>query len=162
VALRRLTNSGWGFESNCFVCEPSNAAGMRIPFFHDEDGGIVRADINLDDRFSGAPNYVHGGVVLAILDEAMAWATIAISEKFAVTVESSARFLHPVRLGRGYSVEARVDEPGEEQMVCSAVLYDTKHRPCTEATATFSVVSAAQAADVIGAEVTGDDARYLR
>jgi uncharacterized protein (TIGR00369 family) len=162
VALRRLTNSRWGFESNCFVCEPSNASGMRIPFFHDEDAGLVRADINLDDRFSGAPNYVHGGVVLAILDEAMAWATIAISEKFAVTVESSARFLHPVRLGRGYTVEARVVEPGEEHMACSAVLFDAKQRPCTEASAVFSVISAAQARDVIGTDVTGDDARYLR
>jgi uncharacterized protein (TIGR00369 family) len=125
-------------------------------------GRVVRADINLDDRFSGAPNYVHGGLVLAILDEAMAWATIAISEKFAVTAESSARFLHPVRLGRGYAVEARVIEPGEERMACSAVLLDAKQRPCTEATGTFSVVSAAQAVDVIGSEVTGDVARYLR
>jgi uncharacterized protein (TIGR00369 family) len=162
VALRRLTNSAWGFESNCFVCEPANASGLRIPFFHDEDRGIVRADINLDDRFSGAPNYVHGGVVLAILDEAMAWATIAISGKFAVTAESSARFVHPVRLGRAYAVEARVDEPGEERMRCSAELVDVKGRPCAEATGTFAVVSAAAAADVIGAEVTGDDRRYLR
>jgi uncharacterized protein (TIGR00369 family) len=162
VATRRLTNAGWGFESNCFVCEPANAAGLRIPFFHDEDAGVVRADLQLDDRFSGAPTYVHGGVVLAVLDEAMAWATIALGGKFAVTAETSARFVHPVRLGRPYSVVARVDEAGEERMACSATVLDAKERPCAEANATFSVLSAAAAVDVIGTEVTGDDAKYLR
>lgn len=162
MATTRLTNGQWGFESNCFVCEPANAAGLRIPFSHDEDAGVVRANVQLDDRFSGAPTYVHGGVVLAILDEAMAWATIAIGGKFAVTEETSARFLHPVRLGRPYSVVARVDDPGEERMRCSATVLDAKDRPCTEASATFVVLSAAHAVDVIGSEVTGDDARYLR
>ena len=162
MPLRRLTNAGWGFESNCFVCEPSNAAGMRIPFFHDEETGVVRAELNLDDRFSGAPTYVHGGVVLAVMDEAMAWATIALAGKFAVTTETSARFVHPVRIGRAYLVEARVDEPGEERMACSARVLDTEERPCAEATATFWVLSAAAAVDVIGKEITGDDTRYLR
>lgn len=162
MGLRRLTNAGWGFETNCFVCEPANAAGLRLPFFHDEEADVVRADLKLDERFSGAPNYVHGGVVLAILDEAMAWATIAIGGKFAVTAETSTRFVYPVHLDRPYRVEARVDETDEERIVCSASVLDAKDRPCAEARATFSVLSAATAVDVIGVEVTGDDARYLR
>ena len=162
MGLRRLTNAGWGFETNCFVCEPANAAGLRLPFFHDEESDVVRADLQLDDRFSGAPNYVHGGLVLAVLDEAMAWATIAIGGKFAVTADTSTRFLYPVHLDRPYRVEARVTEPGDERMVCAAAVLDAKGRPCAEATATFSVLSAATAVDVIGVEVTGDDARYLR
>lgn len=162
MASRRLTNEGWGFESNCFVCEPANAAGLRVPFFHDDEASVVTADLELDDRFSGAPAYVHGGVILAVLDEAMAWAAIAIGGRWAVTTETSARFLHPVRLGRRYRVVARVDEADAERMACSATVLDAKERPCTEASATFAVLSAAQAVDVVGAEVTGDDARYVR
>ncbi len=74
-----LENARWGFESNCFVCEPRNDAGLRIPFFHDEASATVTATFTLDDRFSGAPSYLHGGVLLAVLDEAMAWATIALA-----------------------------------------------------------------------------------
>ena len=74
MALVRLRNDAWQFRSNCFVCEPSNTAGLAIPFFHDDEAGTVVADFTLDERFSGAPHYVHGGVALAVLDEAMAWA----------------------------------------------------------------------------------------
>jgi acyl-coenzyme A thioesterase PaaI-like protein len=94
-----LLNSRWGFESNCFVCEASNTEGLRIPFLHDAEQRRVVAGFELDDRFSGAPSYVHGGIVLAVLDEAMAWAAIAVAGVFAVTKETTTRFRRPVRVG---------------------------------------------------------------
>ena len=162
MAVRPLENARWGFESNCFVCEPRNAAGLRIPFEHDEEAGVVRAAFTLDDRFSGAPTYVHGGVVLAVLDEAMSWATIAIGGVFALTSETSTRFLRPVRVGRDHAVEARVDEAAEDRLETSASVLDGKRRVCAEARATFVPLGPAQAVDAIGVEVTGDDARYVR
>lgn len=36
MTLRRLHNEDWGFDSNCFVGEPRNDGGLRIPFDHDE------------------------------------------------------------------------------------------------------------------------------
>src|SRR5439155_25185389 len=110
VAVRRLHNSDWGFDSNCFVCEPRNPTGLRIPFHHDDASGCVAAEFNLDDAFSGAPRFVHGGIILAILDEAMAWVTIAVGGKFAVTKETTAAFDHPMYVGRSYRAEAFVDE----------------------------------------------------
>lgn len=157
-----LRNERWGFTSNCFVCEPTNDDGLRIPFEYDDEDDVVRARFTLDDAFSGAPSYLHGGIILAVLDEAMAWATIASGGKFAVTTETTTRFLHPVRVGRSYRVEARVDEPGEERMRTSAVVLDDKGRPCAEANADFAVLSAAQAVDAIGVEATGDDASFVR
>ena len=162
MATSRLENRRWGFESNCFVCEPRNAAGLRIPFEHDDEADVVRAAFTLDDRFSGAPTYVHGGVVLAVLDEAMAWATIAVGGVFAVTSETSARFLRPVRVGREHTVEARVDEQAEDRLATSAIVLDAKGRVCAEASATFVPLGPAQAVDAIGTELTGDDARYVR
>ena len=60
MAARRLTNEQWGFSSNCFVCEPTNGAGLRIPFFHDTERDVVTAEFDLTDAFSGTPSYVHG------------------------------------------------------------------------------------------------------
>ena len=162
MATHPLENARWGFESNCFVCEPRNAAGLNIPFEHDDEDGVVRAAFTLDDRFSGAPTYVHGGVVLAVLDEAMSWATIAIGGVFAVTSETSTRFLRPVRVGRDHTVEARVDEVAEDRLETSASVLDGKGRACAEARATFVPLGPAQAVDAIGAEVTGEDAAYVR
>ena len=161
MAVRRLHNSDWGFDSNCFVCEPRNPTGLRIPFQHDDAAGCVAAEFTLDDAFSGAPRFVHGGVVLAILDEAMAWATIAVGGKFAVTKETTATFDHPVYVGRSYRVEAFVDETTDAVMATRAHVLDGKGRRCAEARATFVVLSAATARDAIG-DVTGENNRLLR
>ncbi len=162
MTVRRLDNRSWGFESNCFVCEPRNAAGLRIPFDHDDEAGVVRAEFTLDERFSGAPTYLHGGVTLAVLDEAMAWATIAVGGKFATTTETTTRFLRPVRVGRTYAVVARLGAQADADMQTSAQVLDHKDRVCAEATATFTVLSAARAVDALGTEATGDDAGYVR
>ncbi len=162
MAIRALSNEQWGFTSNCFVCEPTNAAGLRIPFEHDDEAGVVRATFDLDGRFSGAPSYVHGGVTLAVLDEAMAWATIAIGGKFAVTSETTTKFGYGVRIGRTYTVEATVDSADADTMQTSARVLDERGRPCVTATATFTVLGAAQVVDVIGVDDLGADASYVK
>ncbi|MGQ0803794.1 MAG: PaaI family thioesterase [Actinomycetota bacterium] len=162
MTVHRLENSRWGFESNCFVCEAKNDRGMQLPFFHDDETGVVFAEYTLDEAFSGAPTYVHGGVTLAVLDEAMAWAGIAVGGKFAVTHETSATFDYPVRVGRPYRVEARVTEQTPERLRAEGTVLDAKGRPCVRAECSLVVLSAARAADALGTEAEGDDTSYLR
>ena len=162
MALVRLHNETWGFDSNCFVCEPKNQLGLRIPFHHDDERDIVVAEFTLDNTFSGAPTLVHGGVTLAILDEAQSWATIAVAKKFAVTGETTSRFHRPVRLDKTYRVEARVDERGAEKLRTSATILDHKARACVESEASFIVLSEAVAAEAIGAPLSDQESKYLR
>ena len=162
MAVHALTNSRWGFESKCFVCEPSNEWGLQIPFTHDDVDGVVRATFELDHRFSGAPNYVHGGLVLTVLDEAMAWATIALAGSFALTRTTTASFLRPVRVGEPCRVEAKVvGETEGGDLEVTGVVRNARGQPCAEARAVFVPMSAAQASSAIG-EVAGDDAGYVQ
>jgi uncharacterized protein (TIGR00369 family) len=160
--VRPLTNAGWGFESNCFVCEPKNESGLRLPFFHDEEAGAVLAEFQLDDRFSGAPSYAHGGIVLAVLDEAMAWAAIAVAGQWAVTKETAARFDRPVRIGQAHQVRAYVDAASDESIAARAEIRDAKDRVCAAAEATFTPLGEAQAVDAIGTDLTDDHRHFLR
>ena len=162
MALIPLHNETWGFDSNCFVCEPKNQVGLRIPFAHDDARDIVVAEFCLDNAFSGAPSFVHGGVSLAILDEAQSWATIAVAHKFAVTGETTSRFLRPVRLDKTYRVEARVEDRGDEKLRTTGAILDHKDRPCVESEATFIVLSEAIAAEAIGQPLSEEEAKYLR
>jgi acyl-coenzyme A thioesterase PaaI-like protein len=162
VPVERLENSRWGFGSNCFVCEVSNARGMQVPFSHDTDRGIVFADFTLGPEFSGAPTYVHGGATLALIDEGMSWATIALTEKFAFTKTTSVSFDWPVRVDRPYRLEVRVADEDERRIVTEAVVLDAKQRPCVTARAEMSVLSPAQAVDAIGVEPGQDNHHYLR
>lgn len=158
--LRPLTNDGWGFESNCFVCEPRNVAGLRIPFHHDVSQERVVAIFDLDARFSGAPQYVHGGVTLAILDEAMAWAAIAIGKKFAVTRETSTTFERPVKVDREHRVHAWLTDLGERSIRAEAEIVRTDGKRCATSAATFTVLGIDQATDAVGERVSGEAATY--
>lgn len=62
VGTVRLHDEDWGFETNCFVCEPQNQHSLRIPFVHDTERSLVVAEFELGDVFSGAPTLVPGGV----------------------------------------------------------------------------------------------------
>ena len=161
MAVHALDNASWGFASSCFVCEPSNAHGLRIPFFHDDEAHVVRATFTLDERYSGAPRFVHGGILLAVMDEAMAWATIAIGERFAVTTETTTRFHGPVRVGRAYEVRARVDNATDLTLATTAEIVDANDRARASAQATFSVLTAQAAARAIGSADPEHD-RFLR
>ena len=156
-----LTNDRWGFASQCFVCEPANATGLQIPFFHDEEAQIVVAQFTLSAAFSGAPNYVHGGISLAILDEAMAWATIAVAGKFAVTKTTTTTFERPIRIGMAHTVEARVTEQGALLLLTEATILDAKNRVCALASAEFVPLDLRQATAAIG-EVGDSHSGFVR
>ncbi len=151
--LRPLSNDLWGFESSCFVCEPRNVAGLQIPFFHSLERERVVATFDLDERFSGAPTYVHGGVLLAVLDEAMAWATIAVAEKFAVTKETTSRFERPVKLHREHQVEAWIERIDGHHIETGAHIGRPDGKVCVQAHATFAVLAADQANAAAGADL---------
>src|SRR2546430_14036673 len=143
MAVERLENSRWGFGSNCFVCEPGNARGMQVPFSHDTDRGIVFADFTLGAEYSGAPTYLHGGATLALMDEGMSWATIALSEKFAFTKQTNAAFEWPGRVDRPYRLEGRVLEEDERRVPTEGVGLDAKQHARGTARAEMAGPSAA-------------------
>ena len=161
MALRLLDNASWGFDSNCFVCEPTNPRGLGIRYSHDEEGQTVVAEFTLGGEFSGVPTYVHGGVVLAVLDEAMAWAAIAIAGRWAVVQHTATTFERPVRVDVAHRVEATVADSGDDSVTARATVADVRGRVCARAHARLSVMTAARARTVIG---TLDDEhfRYLR
>lgn len=163
MARHHLDNARWGFASNCFVCEPSNRAGLGIAFVHDDEAGLVEAEFCLGGSFTGAPNYVHGGLVLAILDEAMAWAAIALGGAFALTRTTSATFFRPVGVDRSHRVVGRLDgRDGDGIMDLSALVSRVSDGdPCAQGRARFAPLPAGRARQAIGAEAGGVAAGYL-
>ena len=161
MALRLLDNASWGFDSNCFVCEPTNPRGLGIRYSHDEEGRAVVADFTLGAEFSGVPTYVHGGVVLAILDEAMAWAAIAIAGRWAVVQHTATTFDRPVRLDVAHRVEATVADGGDATVTARATVADARGRVCARAHARLSVMTASRARAAVG-PLTDEHTRYLR
>lgn len=135
-----LTNDRWGYESNCYVCEPANEGGLRIPFQLEDDHATVTAAFTLDRTYSGAPALVHGGVSLALLDEAQAWACIAVAGKWALTVSTSAAFPEPVFVDHSYRVEAVIERVADGAVHTSGRIVDDAGTACATSTSVFQVV----------------------
>ncbi len=162
VGKIRLHNDDLGYETNCFVCEPTNDAGLRVPFFHEPERDLVTAEFTLSDAFSGAPTMVHGGVTLAVLDEAMAWACIAIGRQWAVTSETSTKFHRAIYVDKPHLVEAEVVDQTDSEIVTAGRILNLKGVVRAEATATFTALGEAEIKRVVGERGELDDSMKLR
>lgn len=92
----------------CFACGLDNPRGLRVPYVLVD--GAVEASFSLGVEHSGAPAFVHGGVIMTVIDEAMAWATIALRSRFAVTTEFTSTFRRPVLIDTVHVVRATCQE----------------------------------------------------
>jgi uncharacterized protein (TIGR00369 family) len=56
---------------SCFVCGRDNGDGLRTRWVSDRTAGEVRSTVRVPERFNGYPGVVHGGILAALMDEAM-------------------------------------------------------------------------------------------
>jgi uncharacterized protein (TIGR00369 family) len=95
------------FRSNgCVICGPENAVGVHVHWDADGDGA-VRAEATVPAHFQGFQGMVHGGVITALLDDAMWHAIFRATGVSTVTADLSVRYRHPVPIGQPVRVEAR-------------------------------------------------------
>lgn len=93
-------------DGRCFACGPENEIGLRLHFERLGDDGVY-AVTKLRPEFQGWQGIAHGGIALALLDEAMAHAAGAAGHR-GVTASMSSRFRKAVPLGEDLRIEGRV------------------------------------------------------
>lgn len=93
-------------DGRCFACGPYSADGMHLHFVPDGEGA-ARAEIILPPRFQGWRGTAHGGIVMMLLDEAMAHACGVYGER-GMTASMQVRFRAPVVLGRPLVITGKV------------------------------------------------------
>ncbi len=136
----------------CFGCGDDNPIGLHLRFAPEGDG--VKASFIPGPEHQGFHDVVHGGIISAVLDEAMAWAT-AHAGVWAVTGEMRVRFRQPLKIGEPTSVVARVSGTRGRLVTAAAELQlDRDGSPIATSSATFVKVDADIEADW--------RARYLR
>jgi len=94
-------------DGNCFACGPENPIGMHLLFERASDGEEVVARATLAPQYQGWRGIAHGGIVMALLDEAMAHAAGFAGHR-GVTATVSVRFRKPVPLEEPIEVRGRV------------------------------------------------------
>ena len=119
----RDTSAGVG----CFGCSTANERGLGLVF--ERGDGIVEARTTLGEDFAGYDGLVHGGIVSTLLDEAMGWAILELTGRFAVTRSLTVDFRRPVFIDRPLKVHARIaGEEADGALRVEAAVADARSR----------------------------------
>jgi len=103
--MAKLSELGVDFQHWCFACGQLNPGGMKLDFEVSRDRAEAR--YTAQQRHQGYDGLLHGGVVTALLDEAMGWA-IFHQGIWGVTARINVTFRQPVPVGEELIVAGEV------------------------------------------------------
>lgn len=105
--------------NRCFVCGPDNPAGLGLNFTL--DGARCFGEFTPADHLGGFDDVTHGGIVFAVLDDAMAnWFFLQGARGY--TARSEIRYRAPLPLGTPTAVECRLKQRRRRLVQLEAVL----------------------------------------
>jgi uncharacterized protein (TIGR00369 family) len=125
----------------CFVCGEKNPIGLKLKLRTDPERGESAAEVTFADHFQGWAGIVHGGLVAAVLDEAMIYAAGAKGLK-CVTGEIMVRYVKPASTGIAYALKGRFVEDEGRIVLAESALLDAEGREVAWATGKLFKVEA--------------------
>jgi len=132
----RSTNDVPFDDGNCFACGPDNPIGMHVHFERAQDSDGVRARCTLGPQYQGWRGIAHGGIVMALLDEAMAHAAGFAGHR-GVTAAVNVRFRRPVPLEEPIEVRGRVAWQRHRVLGVEAAVFDAAENLLAQADGRF-------------------------
>ncbi len=129
-------------SSACFLCGKHNPFGLKIVFW--KDGDRVFTEYKVDKRRAGFDGLTHGGVLAALLDETMGWASAFAFDRMCMTAEITVRYLKPVPVGSRIIVSAKPASCSRRLCVAKGEIRDTDGTLYTRASGKFLPLSVEQ------------------
>ncbi len=121
---------------NCFICGEKNPIGMKLKFNYEDEKATT--EVKLPKHFEGYDNIIHGGIVTALLDEAMAKIILYKNMK-AVTVNINVDFLRPLSPLKDYMIEGKIVRIDRKVIYAEARIF-SENKIFAKAAAKFFVV----------------------
>jgi acyl-coenzyme A thioesterase PaaI-like protein len=144
----------------CYACGDLNPIGLHLHFHMEGEWAV--APFVAKREHQGYPGFVHGGVVSALLDEAMGWATYGRGV-WAVTGRIEMRFRGVVPVDVALEVRGRITRDRGRTLEVEAELRDSSAALLAEAEGLFFRVQGEQARRIeeatrrLRSEASGDD-----
>ena len=120
-------------DRTCFICGEKNPIGLKLRLRVDPGLGEATADVTFPEEFQGWAGVVHGGLVAAVLDEALIYAAGAKGLK-CVTGEITVRYVKPASTGVPYTLAGRFVEDQGRIVLAESRLVDAEGREIARAT----------------------------
>jgi acyl-coenzyme A thioesterase PaaI-like protein len=105
----------------CFVCGQRNPYGLHLVFQLDQD--TIVADFHPREEHQGFPGVIHGGIVAAVLDEALGRTSLLSNNpEWTMTGRLEVRYRRYVPYGPLLRVRARLDAERRRVLQASGAL----------------------------------------
>ena len=111
---------------------------LYIPEDQTPESPIVKLGLLLEDSHTGGPTRGHGGVTMALLDEAMGRAASEASNALCVTISMTTNFISGSKIGDFIIASAKVTRRGKSIVFVDGELRDPQDRLIATATGTWS------------------------
>ena len=118
-------------NQRCYVCGTENPEGLGVQFEIDHKARSISARFTPRDAHQGFEGIVHGGIISALLDEAMAKLSVALGIP-ALTAEMTVKFKASAA-------------PGEELLITGKLVEETRKLVRAEAAIVRGLVVVAEA-----------------
>jgi acyl-coenzyme A thioesterase PaaI-like protein len=125
--------------NNCFVCGEKNPIGLKVKV---EGSGPERfIKVRLDSNYEGYKGIIHGGILVTIMDEVMAYA-VSDGINWGVTASIEAKFRKKVESGKTVIVWGKlIERTGNWAKAEARITYEGDDTILAEAKALFKLVS---------------------
>lgn len=124
--------------SMCFGCGQKNPIGLKLSF--QWDGKTARAEFTPGELYQGWSGSVHGGIIICLLDEAMAYAAV-FSGVNCVTAKMQVRLKRLALVGEPLVITSSIIKKTKRLVETEAAVSLKDGTPIAGGTATQFVVS---------------------
>jgi uncharacterized protein (TIGR00369 family) len=108
-------------NQRCYVCGKDNPSGLRAVFEIDKDARTITGRFSPGPEHEGWQGIVHGGIVAALLDEAMV-KLAAYLGIHAVSAEITVKFKTPAKPGEELIVSGKIVKEASRLIEAEAVV----------------------------------------
>lgn len=108
-------------NERCYVCGKKNPVGLAVDFEIDREARAIKAKFTPSGNHEGYEGIVHGGVLSALLDEAMAKLAYSLGIP-AVTAEITVKFKASAAPGDELLVAGRLTDEGKRLVLAEAMV----------------------------------------
>lgn len=120
---------------NCFMCGSGNPFGLKLRFEVQPDGSVL-AQFACREMLQSYPDTLHGGIIAAALDTAMANAILSIGV-VALTAELTVRYVASARLNRPAVVRGKIEKATLDSLYDVSAEFEQDGKVLARATARF-------------------------
>ncbi len=126
---------------DCVICGKDNPIGVKLRWEPTPTG--VSATTLMPEHFQGFKGVLHGGLVCALLDDAMWWAIYTTRKAVTLTAEITVRYKAPVSVASPLTVRADlVEARGSRIFSTSGQVLNAEGKVLAEATGKFMAAPA--------------------